>query len=415
MNKQAWCGWNCFVISFFLLLCAFTAMATPPFCEKLVVFEGGVGGYKQYRIPGMVVTAKGTVLAYCEGRKTGKGDWDTIDLFLRRSLDGGKTWEASKKIAEVPGPKSRSAVALAQKKVNAEDVTYNNPVAIVDRKRGMVHLLFCLEYERCFVIHSDDEGVTFTKPVEITSAFAKFRGSYDWKVLATGPGHGIQLKNGRLLIPVWLSTGKEGHRPSVVATIYSDDHGKSWKAGEIAIPNTEEWVNPSETAVVELADGRVMLNARNESKANRRLVTFSSDGATGWTKPQFAQELQEPICMGSIQRFTVQPKGDKNRIVFSNPDNLSRADHKEEPGKGRDRKNLSIKLSYDEGGTWTTSKTLEPGLSSYSDLAVMPDGTILCLYERGRAQDNKVSDLGLLTLARFNLEWLTDGKDSIKK
>jgi sialidase-1 len=408
---------NHFVLLISLLIAVYihTGMCAAPFLEKVDIFEGGTDGYKQYRIPGLIVTAKGTVLAYCEGRRTGKGDWDSIDLFLRRSLDGGKTWEAIQKFSEVPGPKSRSAVALAQKRVNPQDVTYNNPAAVIDRERATVHLLFCLEYERCFVIDSDDEGVTFTKPVEITDAFAKFRRSYNWKVIATGPGHGIQLKNGRLLVPVWLSTGEAGHRPSVVATLFSDDHGKTWQAGEIAIPNTAEWINPSETALVELADGRVILNARSESKPNRRLVAFSPNGAGGWSKPRFADDLNEPVCMGSLQRFTLKPGSDKNRILFANPDNLSRADHKEQPGGSRDRKNLSIKLSYDEGNTWPVTKTVEPGLSSYSDLTVLADGTILCLYERGRPDGNKLSELGGLTLARFNLEWLTDGKDIWKR
>ena len=217
-------------------------------------------------------------------------------------------------------------------------MTYNNPVAVGDRERDTIHLLFCLEYERCFVIHSDDEGVTFTKPAEITDAFAKFRHSYNWKVIATGPGHGIQLKNGRVLVPVWLSTGEAGHRPSVVATIFSDDHGKTWQAGEIAIPSTAEWINPSETALVELADGRVMLNARSESTANRRLVAFSPNGADGWSKPIFAEDLREPVCMGSLQRLSLKPASDKNRILFANPDNLSRTDNKEKPGGSRDRK-----------------------------------------------------------------------------
>ena len=105
---------------------------------------------------------------------------------------------------------------------------------------------------------------------------------YDWKVLATGPNHSIQLKNGRLVVPVWLSTGTGGnaHRPSVTATIYSDNQGKTWKAGDIAVPCTEEWINPNETVAIELNDGRVMLNVRSESKAHRRLVTISPDGVT---------------------------------------------------------------------------------------------------------------------------------------
>ena len=95
---------------------------------------------------------------------------------------------------------------------------------------------------------------------------------------------------------------------------------------------------------------------RNESKAHRRIVVTSPDGATGWAKPVFDPALKEPICMGSLVRLSAAP-GDKNRLLFCNPDNLSRADGKEAEGKNRDRKNLSVKLSYDEGATWAEAKS----------------------------------------------------------
>jgi sialidase-1 len=406
-----------------LLLLAASTLSGPPLLEKTDLFEAGKDGYALYRIPGIVVTTKGTVLAYCEARRTGKSDWDTIDIMLRRSTDGGRTFGERQKIADVPGPKTKNPVALAQKLANPGDVTYNNAVAFVDRKlstggKSVVHFLYCLEYMRCFYTRSDDDGVTFTKPIEITAAFEGFRSKYDWRVLATGPAHGIQLRSGRLVVPVWISTGTGGHahRPSVAATIYSDDHGQTWHAGEIAGPNTPEQVIPNETVIVELADGRVMLNMRSESKAHRRLVTTSPDGATQWETPHFDDALLEPICMASIVRLTTADAGGKNRILFANPHNLARADGKEEAGKSRDRKNISIKLSYDEGQTWPVNKVLDPGYSAYSDLAVLPDGTILCLYERGRDSDSaakKPTSYAYLTLARFNLEWLTEGKDSL--
>ncbi|MBC7817529.1 MAG: exo-alpha-sialidase, partial [Planctomycetaceae bacterium] len=406
-----------FCASLLLLSLAASGLSAEPFLEKLDLFEAGKDDYALYRIPGLVVTKKGTVLAYCEARRTGKSDWDTIDLMLRRSTDGGKTWSSRVKIADVPGPKTKNPVALAQKLANTDDVTYNNPVAFANRD-GSVQFLFCLEYCRCFSMRSDDDGVTWTKPIEITATFDKFRPEYDWKVLATGPGHGIQLKNGRLVVPVWLSlgTGGHAHRPSVTTTIFSDDQGKTWQRGDIAVPNTDEWINPNETVVVQLVDGRVMLNVRSESKANRRLVTISPDGATNWSKPRFDDALLEPICMASIIRLSEKPASDKNRIVFANPHNLARADGKEEAGKSRDRKNVSIKLSEDEGQTWRYDKVLESGYSAYSDLAVLPDGTMLCFYERGRrstSADKKPTSYSYLTLARFNLEWLSDGKDKL--
>jgi sialidase-1 len=383
--------------------------AAEPFIEKIDLFKVGDGGFKVFHIPGIVVTAKGTVLAWCEARKKG-GDWDDIRILLRRSADDGSTWSEAQSIVSVPGPKTKNPFSLRMKNVDPNDVTYNNPVLIADRD-GTVHMLFCLEYMRCFYQRSTDDGVSWSTPVEITGTFEKFRPAYDWKVLATGPDHSIQLTTGRLIVPVWLSTGTGGnaHRPSVTATIYSDDRGKSWQAGEIAVPCTDEWINPNETVAIELADGRVMLNVRNESKAHRRLVTTGNDGATGWSTPKFDDALLEPICMGGIVRYSTEKTGGRNRILFSNPDNLSRADGKEEPGKNRDRKNVSVKLSYDEGRTWAVNKTVEAGWSAYSDIGVSKSGTILCFYGRG-AKPGFAGDA--LTVARFNLEWLTDGKDS---
>jgi sialidase-1 len=388
------------------------ATAAEPFIEKQDLFTvRDDPAFNLYHIPGIVVTAKGTVLAWCEARKGG-GDWSDIRILLRRSTDDGKTWSAPKSIADVPGPKTKNPFSLLVKNVDPSQVTYNNPVLIADRD-GAVHMLFCLEYMRCFYQRSADDGVTWSTPVEITGTFEKFRSAYDWKVLATGPDHSIQLRTGRLVVPVWLSTGTGGnaHRPSVTATIYSDDQGKTWQAGDVAVPCTDEWINPNETVAIELADGRVMLNVRSESKAHRRIVTTSKDGATGWSTPKFDDALMEPICMGGIVRYSLAKDGGKNRILFSNPDNLTRADGKEEPGKNRDRKNVSVKLSYDEGQTWAVTKPIEPGPSMYSDIAVTKSGTIICFYGRG----DKPGFAGeSLRVARFNLEWLTEGKDSPK-
>ncbi len=396
-----------FIIAF-LLTPLVAIRADEPFIDKQDLFIAGEDpAYSLYHIPGVVVTAKGTVLAWCEARKRAAGvsDWDDIRILLRRSTDNGKTWSVAKSIAEVSGPKTKNPFALKLKNVDANDVTYNNPVLIAD-KDGTVHMLFCLEYMRVFYQRSDDDGLTFSTPTEITTTFAAFKKDYDWKVLATGPNHSIQLKTGRLVVPVWLSTGTGGnaHRPSVTVTTYSDDQGKTWQAGEIAVPCTEEWINPNETVAVELIDGRVMLNVRNESKAHRRLITTSLNGATNWSAPRFDDALLEPICMGGIVRYS---HNGQSLILFSNPHNLDKSNGKLEPGKNRDRKNVSVKLSRDEAQTWPVNKLIEDGPSMYSDLAVTQDGTILCFY--GRSGDNKgVAAFagGRLTLARFNLEWL---------
>jgi sialidase-1 len=385
-----------------------------PILHQTDLFEAGRGGYALYRIPGIIVTARGTVLAYCEARKHAGGDWGHIDILMRRSTDGGKTWEPARQIVRLKGTFTRNPAAVAQKLGRPGEITVNNPVAIADA--GTVHFLYCVEYGRCFSQRSSDEGRTFSAPVEITAALEKLRPRYPWRVLATGPGHGIRLRNGRLLVPVWLSrgTGGHAHRPSALTTIYSDDRGKTWHAGAIVASEKMPLTNPNESVAVQLADGRVMLNIRSESKEQRRAVAYSKDGASGWSVPAFHSQLLEPICMASLVRLSAAP-AERNRLLFANPDNLERADGKARPGQPRDRKRLTVKLSYDEGRTWPTSRVLAPGPSGYSDLAVGPDGTIYCFYERGSTDGKSAYRTKYLSVARFNLEWLTRGKDALRR
>lgn len=362
-----------------------------PLLEKSEVFPPGFNGIARYRIPGMVVTTKGTVLAYCEARKNDSRDWGEIEIHLRRSTDGGKTWQPSQHIAHkadrIEGNPHRKNDA------GAREQTVNNPVAIVDHETVAIEFLYCVNYARCFSMRSTDDGVTWSQPVELTATFEPFRHHYDWKVIATGPGHGIQMQSGRLVVPIWLAYGGIGdHKPSAAATIYSDDHGKSWKAGDLCLPNEGDLGNPNETMITQLSDGRVMLISRNISQASRKIVTTSADGATSWTKPTFHQQLWEPVCMASI---VTHPTG---VLLFSNPHTLSldKAGNPVPAGRGK-RENLCIKLSHDDGKTWPVNKTLDPGKAAYSDLTVLPDGTVLCLYERADSID----------CARFNLEWIS--------
>ena len=385
-----------------------------PLLERTNLFESWTGGYGLFRIPGVVVTAKGTVLAYCEARRSGS-DWAEMDVLMRRGTDGGRSWEAARNICRVEGPKPKNPVRL---NANTNEVTYNNPIAIADRD-GTVHFLFCLEYMRCFYQRSGDDGVTWSTPVEITSAFEAFRPRFDWRTLATGPGHGIQLRSGRLLAPVWISLGRGGnnHSPSLNAVIYSDDHGKSWHAGEIALTDTTLTASASETALVQLADDRVMLGVRARANDQQRVFAVSQDGATQWSSPWTAREIGEPGCMAGLVRHSVAPASDRNRILFSLPAPQDATDGANLPAGSSERKNLTIRMSCDEGRTWPVRKTLEPGRAAYSDLAVLPDGTILCFYEAGnpkRKTDNP-KPYDFLTMARFNLEWLTDGSDKGKQ
>ncbi|MEZ5386671.1 MAG: sialidase family protein [Prosthecobacter sp.] len=374
------------------LIAVSTCLHAEPLLEKIDVFPVGMNGISRYRIPGIVVTSKGTVLAYSEARKNNSSDWGEIEIHLRRSTDGGKTWEPGKHIAHIG---DRLEGNPRKKEGGEHEQTVNNPVAIVDHETGAIEFLYCINYARCYSMRSTDDGLTWSSPVDITAAFEPFRKHYDWKVIATGPGHGIQLKTGRLVVPIWLAYGKTGdHSPSAAATIYSDDHGKTLKAGELAVPNEGNFNNPNETMLATLSDGSVMLVTRSVSKPNRKIITISPDGATGWSKPVFHEQLWEPVCMASIVAHPSKP----GTLIFSNPHSLGLdKDGKEMPaGRGR-RQNLSIKLSRDDGKTWPVNKTLDAGPSAYSDLAVLPDGTVLCLYEAGQDID----------CVRFNLEWLT--------
>jgi sialidase-1 len=403
-----------FTASSLILLMTTALPAAEPRLEKTDLFEAGQGGHKLYRIPGIVVTARGSVLAYCEARKHSGLDWDDIEILLRRSTDGGRTWSEPTSLPRPEGKFERNPAAVARKLAKEGELTVNNPVAIVDRK-GPVHFIYCIDYGRCFYLRSDDDGTTFSKPVEITRTFEQFHKDYECKVFGTGPAHGIQLKNGRLVVATWLSTGTGGnaHRPSAVATIYSDDGGKTWQRGDIVAKDSDPLINPNETVLAQLSDGRVMLNMRSESKRHRRAITYSPDGATEWTPPVFHEELKEPICMASLCRLSEKGKQDRDRLLFANPDNLLRFGKEGVPGMVRDRKNLTVKLSYDEGKTWPVARVLEPGFSGYSDLAVGPDGTIYCFYERGSTDGKDIFATRNLTVARFNLEWLSEGKDSL--
>lgn len=387
-------------------MAAASAIAADP--QRSDVFTAGAEGYALYRIPGIAVSPKGALLAYAEARRHTGSDWDAIDLVLRRSEDKGATWSAQQVVGRIAGG-IRQNTASGARRSSPDLITYNNPVILSDHKKGLVHFLFCIEYMRAFAMTSTDDGRTFSQPVEITSTFEQFRPEYNWKVIATGPGHGIALKSGRLVVPVWLSTSEtDAHHPNLLATIYSDDHGKTWRRGAIAAKGEGEVINPNETVAVELASGHVMLNVRSTSKRHRRLIVTSPDGATRWSAPRFQEELLEPICFGSIVRYGTTSRKGPNRLLFVNPDNLQRNGQSGEPGRSRDRRNLTIQLSEDDGASWKIKRVIDPGWAGYSDLAVTSDGTIHVLYERGDPALDRFRPAAL-TLVRFPLAWVEAG------
>lgn len=358
--------------------------------ERQDLFTRATGAYTMYRIPGICLTPGGVALAHAEARFGAGGDWDKIDIVARRSLDMGATWSQPRKLLDHrdfgEGP-------------------LHNFNTIIDHEKGIVHALFCFGYARAFYMRSTDDGVTFSQPRDITAAFEAFRSEYDWGVLAIGLPNGIRLQqSGRLLIPVWLSTSRgTAHRPNRCATLYSDDDGATWRRGEMApdvVPNLNE------SGIVELEDGSVLLNMRNGIGVQRRIISRSPDGISDWSVPQLDPQLLEPTCQGTLFRHSWAHEG-ASRILFCNPDNL---DGKDAKGSSifRIRKNLAIRLSLDECRTWAFAKVIDAGYAGYSALAVCPDKSILCLYERGAASSGDTDDH--LSLARFDLELLTESK-----
>jgi len=383
---------------------------------------GATDRYLTCRIPGLIVTPKGAMLAYCEGRRGSRSDWADIDILIRRSTDGGKTWSPARDFIKLPDPQPRNPLRMDLKaEMGAEQLTsrtYHNCIMIPDRQTGAVHCLFCLDYWRCFYMRSDDDGATFSAPREITDVIAGYRAQgVKWRVVGNGCGNGIQLASGRLVEALWLSDSTQvrggGHRPGNVGVIYSDDHGATWKIGGWVMKNSAELPNPSETCEVELSDGRVLFNTRVEGKHYQRVTTVAADVAGSWSEPKFEPALFEPWCEASLLRISGSP--DKNRILFCNPDSEHSPveAHAGIGGKSRARRNLTIKISYDDCQTWPVSKVIDPGVAGYSDMAIGPDGTIFCLFEHGTTTGSQTANAAV-TLERFDLGWLTDGKDRLR-
>ena len=205
-----------------------------------------------------------------------------------------------------------------------------------------------------------------------------------------------QLQSGRLVVPVWIATyADQASLRKASAMIFSDDRGLTWQAGDIAIPGG------GECQAAQVSDGSVILSARNSNPENRRAVAHSNDGVTDWSETLFVPELLESGCMAALLSHpgTAQVPGPV--LLFANPHTTDRPHSK--------RRDLTIQLSRDRGRSWPVKRLLQPGPSAYSDLAVLPDGTILCFYESGRPgadRPNRPWQYACLTLARFDLAWV---------
>lgn len=322
------------------------------------LFKSGEDGYKCFRIPAIVTTNNGTVLAFAEARKNNCGDAGNIDLVLKRSFDGGKTW---------------SNISIVWD--DAEN-TCGNPAPVVDRKTGNIILLSTWNLgtdreeqiingtsnasRRVFVLSSNDDGNSWSAARDITSVVKM----PNWTWYATGPGNGIQMRSkkykNRLVIPCDHIESKKYYSHS----IYSDDGGLIWKLGGTT---PTDMVN--ECSVAELPNGKLMLNMRNYNSLRVRQTSKSMDGGETWSDLQPDTALIEPVCQASILWY--DHKGRRPFLAFSNP------------ASQKSRTNMTVRISFNQGKSWKQKLVLYEGPSAYSNLVILPNGNLACFYEAG--------------------------------
>lgn len=332
------------------------------------VYQKNQEGYACYRIPAVVMTKKGTVLAFAEARKKSYSDTGDIDMVVKRSVDGGKTWGGLIKVWD------------------DGDNTCGNPVPIVDAVSGRVYLLSTWNLgtdkeqdinngtskntRRVFFIYSDDDGLSWSVPEEITSEVKR----NDWTWYATGPCHGIQMQGekykGRLIVPA--NHNEIGNKNTYSHVIYSDDRGQTWRIGGIAQKGTNE------SSVVELSKGDLMLNMRNynHTDSKTRACAVSHNGGHSWSDLQYPSELIEPVCQGSILNDTKKGKI-TDCLFFCNPASISR------------RERMTVRMSKDKGRTWQYSYIVYTGPSAYSDMVLLSKRRLGVLFECGNNHPNE--------------------------
>lgn len=354
--------------------CAVAAAASG--AETLVhvnVWKSGEEGYAAFRIPAVEAAPDGTLLAFAEARKYNLADpgekGQEIDLVLKRSTDGGATWSASVLI-EHSGAYWCSS----------------NPATLVDRTNGRVWVFYLRCKPACststarpgtddvanLARWSDDQGATWSEPLDMTAA-SRDLADTQWRISVPGPGGAIQDRQGRLVVPMWRFAPWGGF------VVFSEDHGQTWQRGG-AIPGG---LAGDEDQLVELADGRLLLDVRQQKGAHRWMST-SSDGGRSWSELRPGQTVT-PVCC-AIERYTLQSAGDdRNRIVWTGP-------------QGPGRKTLVVRISEDECQTFPREWVIADEPAAYSDLTRLPDKSIGVLWERG--------DYRFITFTRLGRDYL---------
>lgn len=330
----------------------------------VVLRKSGTEGVNTYRIPGIVTTDKGTLIAVYDIRYTTSRDLPgNIDVGASRSTDGGHTWERMNIIMDMGTPHENNGVG--DPCILFDPVTKKIWVAALWSKgnrsiAGSGPGLLPDETGQFVIASSSDDGMTWTKPVSITSQVKDPK----WKIFFQGPGNGSVMHDGSIVFPAqyWDENGMP-----YGTIVYSTDHGISWKSGTGAKSNT------TESQVVETTPGTLMLNMR-DNRGKFRSVATTTDFGKNWSEHSTSYSvLRDPVCMGSLIKTSIVLKDKKeDLLLFSNPDTSS------------GRFNITIKASRDLGETWPEENQLlidERECYGYSSLTKIDEQTVGLLYE----------------------------------
>jgi len=351
-----------------------TAIAQEAPEHTLVFTREADDAYAAIRIPAIVQSKRGTLLAFAEGRPVDH-DHGQNDIILKRSEDGGKTWGELQVVAASGDDSLNDPCAIALQDPERLLLVYQRyPEGYHGRVSGHTKLAE-IGYggptnTQSFLTMSEDDGKTWSEPRDITRQLRR-----PDAVAVGSPGNFIQLDRGphkgRLVLPLYenIPLGGDGDRMHELCAAYSDDLGETWTLGErVSYENITGW--GTEAQIAACADGTLVLSARNQDGGVGRILASSSDGGATWTKVWFDETLRTSPCMGSIVSRIDAKKGEKAVLFHSLPDSESK------------RENGQLYRSEDCGATWTRDQTIYPGEFAYSALVVLNDGTLGCLYER---------------------------------
>lgn len=334
------------------------------------LFRQGQEGVNTYRIPALIQTRQGTLIAVADARYDSSHDLPGhISLAMRRSLDEGKHWQPIRIIASVKAGGVGDASLLLDHSNGRVWCFFNYGPPGIGFQTAKPGATTGPDTLQVHAMYSDNQGITWSRPVDLTPQIK----DPSWQAMFATSGTDIQLKNGRFLMPLVV---RDAERVIHSVNAYSDDHGVTWQVGKFIGSGTNESHN------VELANGVVLQNMRD---GKTREIAESTDGGITFGPVTKDSALIDPSCNAGITMYRLR---DRDLLIFTNAASTSRS-------------NLTVKISYDQGRTWPLMRVINAGSSAYSTVIPLNDGSIGVLYERGGPEA-----VSQITFARFNLAWV---------